>query len=215
MPEEEYQDYIANKPQRFLLLNTEQHQIVLEHATIIKALSQGNMSVKEIHNQYLIPGTKKHSKTLKTIYRYMDTLENAGLVMIAGYRKGTDSRGTEKLYCRTARVFFNKDNQHKEQWLTTQEGQEYLESLTQIMWNINKKENPPPPELKTHITDYIKGTRKEVNKVIDKITTDEKLANILDKHSVSEMQKILEITSQIQTMLETDTLDQIKKTLKP
>lgn len=214
MTEEEYEDYIAYTPQSFLMLDPQTYQIAKENGTIISALSEGNMSVKEIHDLYRTPDTKKHTKTLKTIYRYMDTLEKAGLVKIAGYRKCKNPRCTEKLYCRTARVFFNRDNHQKEQWLTTQEGQEYIESLTQVIWKINNPTTDPPPELKTHITTYFKETQIQVNKIIDKITTDEKLATILDKHKLSHIQNLLSITSHIQATLEIDTIDQLKKILE-
>jgi len=214
MTEEEYEDFIAYTPKRFQMLDQETYNIAKEHGTIISALNEGNMSVKEIHNLYQIPDTKKHAKTLKTIYRYMDTLEKAGLVKIAGYRKYTKKRATEKIYCRKARVFFNQDNQQKEQWLTSEEGREYLKSLTQVIWSINNKEAEPPPELLTHITEYARENYKQVKKIVDKITTDEKLATILDKHKLSQIQNLLEDSSKIQTMLELKTREKIQKIIE-
>ena len=214
MTEEEVQEYIAYTPQRFQMLDGEIYQIAKEHGTIISALNEGNMSVKEIHNLYQIPGTKKHRKTLKTIYRYMDTLEKAGLVKIAGYRKYTKKRATEKLYCRTARVFFNRDNQQKEHWYTSPEGQEFVESVTQVIWSINEKPDEPPPELNDHITEYMMEGQKQANMIIEQITTDEKLASILDKHKLSRIQNLLDISSQIQAILDQDTREKIKKIIE-
>ena len=144
----------------------------------------------------------------------MDTLEKAGLVKIAGYRKCTKPRCTEKLYCRTARVFFNRDNQQKEQWHTSPEGQEFVESLSQIIWSVNDKPGNPPPELKTHITDYMMEGQKQANKIIEKLTTEEKLASILDKHKLSHIQNLLDVSSQIQANLEQDTKEKIKKIIE-
>jgi Fe2+ or Zn2+ uptake regulation protein len=211
MPEENPQEFIAFRPKRFLLTTPQQFEIGKEHSIILTALTEGNMSVKEIHDLYKLPDSKKHTLTLKTIYRYMDLLEEAGLVKVAGYRKYPNKRTTEKLYCRTARVFFNRSNELKEQWLTTEEGQEYIESLAQIIWRLKHTETQPPEALKTLLTKYIQETHTQVNRIIDTITTDEKLAKILDKQKLSHIQSALSLTSHIQGMLETDTRDQIKE----
>jgi Fe2+ or Zn2+ uptake regulation protein len=214
LEEDQYEEYIANTPQRFLLTTQQQFEIAKEHSIIIRALSEGNLSVKEIHDLYITPGAKKHSKTLKTIYRYMDTLEAAGLVKVAGYRKYANKRATEKLYCRTARVFFNRENELKEQWLTTTDGHEYVKSLAQILWSLKNPEIEPPIELTNQLTKYIRETETQVNKIIDLITSDEKISKILDKHKLSHIQNLLTMSSHIQAMLEIDINDQIKKTLE-
>lgn len=214
MTEEEVQEYIAYTPKRYQMLDNETYLIAKEYGTIISALNEGNKSVKDIHNLYKVPGTKKHRKTLKTIYRYMDTLEKAGLVKIAGYRKYSKKRATEKLYCRTARVFFNQDNQQKEYWYTSEEGQTFVESVTQLIWNLNEKTDTPPPELNELITEYMMEGQKQANRIIEKITTDEKLATILDKHTLSRIQGLLDISSQIQAVLEKDTRERLKKLME-
>ena len=214
MSEEEVQEYIAYTPKRFQMLDGNIYQIAKEYGTIISALNEGNKSVKEIHDLYKVPGTKKHTKTLKTIYRYMDTLEKAGLVKVAGYRKYTKKRATEKLYCRTARVFFNRDNQQKEYWYSSEEGQEFVESITQVIWSINNKPDDPPQELNTLITEYMMEGQKQANMIIEKITSDEKLASILDKHKLSRIQNLLDVTSQIQAILEQDTRDKLEKIIE-
>ena len=118
----DYEEYIAYKPQTFKLLNNDQFELAKEHARILQALGEkGDMSVKEIHDLYTT--TKgKHTKTLKTIYRYMEILEEADIVQVAGYRKYANRRTTEKLYTRTAKIFFNKSNENKKEWLNTVEG---------------------------------------------------------------------------------------------
>lgn len=214
MPEEqEYEDYIAYTPQRFMLTDAQQFEIAKDHSTIITALSEGNMSVKEIHDLYTIPGSNKHTKTLKTIYRYMETLEEAGLVKVAGYRKYTKKRATEKLYCRTARVFFNRDAELKEQWLKTPEGQEYIEALAEILWSINDQTAEPPPKLKTLLAKHIQETQTQVNRIIDKITSDEKAARLLDTYRLNHIQNALSFVSQLQATLTLDTREQLLKTL--
>jgi len=211
---QEYEEFIAYTPKRFQMIDGDIYQMAKEYGTIISALNEGNKSVKEIHDLYKIPGTKKHTKTLKTIYRYMDILEKADLVKVAGYRKYTKKRATEKLYCRTARVFFNRDNQQKEYWYTSEEGQEFVKSVTHVIWSINDKPDDPPPELNKLITEYMMEGQEQANKIIEKITSDEKLASILDKHKLSHIQTLLDVSSLIQTILEKDTREKLEKIIK-
>ncbi|MCK5670840.1 hypothetical protein KAI10_05620, partial [Candidatus Bathyarchaeota archaeon] len=69
----EYEDYIIDKPERFKLMPESVFSLAKEHGAIMDALARANLTVKEIHDLYSLPDGK-YSKTLKTIYRYMDTL---------------------------------------------------------------------------------------------------------------------------------------------
>ncbi|MHA2424797.1 MAG: hypothetical protein ACXAEF_08420, partial [Candidatus Thorarchaeota archaeon] len=96
----DFEDFVTVKPELVLILTKDQMDLAMEHIGILKELVTKNLTVKEIHSLYWDSSKKEYSKTIKTIYRYMDSLEEEGLVKVAGHRKPTDSRMTEKLYCR-------------------------------------------------------------------------------------------------------------------
>ena len=105
-----YDDFIAEKPKVIQKFSSEIRPLLKEHTIIVKGLGKHKfLSVKEIRNLYWNEKEKKHTKSMKTIYRYMEILENANLVKVAGHRKPKDGRMTEKLYCRTATIYFLKD----------------------------------------------------------------------------------------------------------
>ena len=64
------------------------------------------MTTKEIHDLYIDDETKNHTYTIKTIYRYLEILEEIDLVKIGGHRITEGMRLAEKLYTRTANIFF-------------------------------------------------------------------------------------------------------------
>jgi len=208
----EYEDYIIDKPERFMLKNENILAQAKEQAIILTSLSEANMTVKEIHDLYTLPDGK-HSKTLKTIYRYMDTLEQIGLVKLAGHRKTKGKRSLEKLYCRTAKVFFNDDDAHKTAWLSTDDGQRFIEMLTTLIWQLHGKEGDTEA-LKEAVLAYFKASQVQINKVIDKTMTDDKFADTMDKYSLYEIKGALTFVSHIQAMLDSrETLDEMKKLL--
>ena len=208
----EYEDYIIDKPERFKLM----HESVLvqakEHQIILTALGEGNMTVKEVHDLYSLPDGK-HSKTLKTIYRYMDALEQLGLVKLAGHRKKKGKRSLEKLYCRTAKVFFNDDAAHKEAWLGTEDGQRFMDMLTKLIGQLHGKEGDTDA-LKEAIIAYFRASQVQINKIIEKTMTDDDFADTMDKYTLSEIKGALTFVSHIQAMLDSqETMDEMKKIL--
>jgi Fe2+ or Zn2+ uptake regulation protein len=208
----EYEDYIIDKPERFMLKHESIFTQAKEQQIILTALSEGNMTVKEIHDLYTLPDGK-HSKTLKTIYRYMDTLEQIGLVKLAGHRKTKGKRSLEKLYCRTAKVFFNDDAAHKTAWLSTDDGQRFIEMLTTLIWQLHGKEGDKEA-LKEAVLAYFKASQVQINKVIDKTMTDDKFADTIDKYTLSEIKGALTFVSHIQAMLDSqEAIEKMKKLL--
>jgi len=82
----DYQDYITFKPQALIFLSDKGTDLVHEHSLIISGLRKRPMTVKEIHNLYYDIDNNKHTKAIKTIYRYLEKLEEEGLVTVAGHR---------------------------------------------------------------------------------------------------------------------------------
>lgn len=124
------EDFITARPEPILFLSEEQAAAIKDHTDIIRAMVGKNLSVKEIHALYWNPEKEKYDKTIKTVYRYLETLEKAGLVQECGHRKPKDSRLTEKLFCRTANVFLHEDEDGKPKWWTGKKGKRVIEKLT-------------------------------------------------------------------------------------
>lgn len=208
----EYEDYIVDKPERFKLAEESVFAHAKEHGIIMDALAKGNMTVKEIHDLYSLPDGK-HSKTLKTIYRYMDTLEQIGLVKLAGHRKTKGKRTLQKLYCRTAKVFFNDDEAHKEAWLQTDKGHRFIDMLTALIWQLHGKEGDSET-LREPILAYFRASQVHINEIIKKTMTDDRFSDTMDKYTLSEIKGALTFVSHIQAMLDSqETMEEMKKLL--
>ena len=81
-----YKDFIEHKPVVVKFLDQDDTELDNKHIRIIKALREKNMTAKEIHDLYTDEDTKKHTYTIKTIYRYLEKLEEANLIIVAGHR---------------------------------------------------------------------------------------------------------------------------------
>jgi Fe2+ or Zn2+ uptake regulation protein len=208
----EYEDYIIDKPERFKLMPESVFSHAKEHGIIMDALARGNLTVKEIHDLYSLPDGK-HSKTLKTIYRYMDILEQIGLVKLAGHRKTKGKRTLQKLYCRTAKVFFNDDDAHKEKWLKTDKGNRFIDMLTSLIWQLHGKEGDTDA-FREAVIAYFRASQAHINEIIDRTMTDDKFADTMDKYTLYEIRDALTYVSHIQAMLSSkETVEEMKKLL--
>lgn len=112
-----HKDFIEYEPEMVRFLDAEQTKIAAKYGPIIGALRENKfMTAKEIHDLYIDEDTNKHTYTIKTIYRYLEKLEEMDLVKIGGHRITEGMRLTEKLYTRTANIFFKakKEEIHPE-----------------------------------------------------------------------------------------------------
>lgn len=98
---------IHSKPEFMKLISDDKIIEIISdknHHPILKILKKEPMTVKELEVAYEEETGKKKSN--KTIYRYLKTLEDNGLVMSAGQLVITGKTATESIYARTARAFF-------------------------------------------------------------------------------------------------------------
>lgn len=108
MMPKETQDFIGFEPERIKLISKETMALAREYLALIRGLADNSKTVKELHELYKDPKTENHAITIKTVYRYLEKLEKAELVTVAGHRATKGSRIPEKLYSRTARIFFQQ-----------------------------------------------------------------------------------------------------------
>ncbi|HUT79799.1 MAG TPA: hypothetical protein VMZ29_01245 [Candidatus Bathyarchaeia archaeon] len=101
-----FKDFIEYKPQIMKFLDKEETELALKYHPIIKEMRNKHLTVKEIHDLYIDEETKKYTLTIKTIYRYLEKLEEKNLVIVSGHRITQNKTQAEKLYTRTANIFF-------------------------------------------------------------------------------------------------------------
>ena len=209
--EKEYEDYITSKAEGFRLIDNEMMQKANEHSEILTALTKGNMTVKEIHELYRLPDDT-YTKTLKTVYRHLDALEQLDLIQVAGHRKYKGARSVEKLYCRTAKVF-SDDQSKKKEWLLTEDGKNFLYSLTEVLWLI-KDGHGDKAELRKLVEQLFSELQDHTNKMIRQMATDPRYSDLVEGTSFDHIKALLEIAPPILTMLEnTDLTEKIRKKL--
>jgi Fe2+ or Zn2+ uptake regulation protein len=170
-----------------------------EYSDILSALSKRNMTVKEIHELYK-GSDGKYAKTLKTVYRHLDSMEQLDLVMLAGHRKYEGARSVEKLYTRTAKVFADDQAKQKE-WLVSEEGQQFLDSLTDVLWLL-KRGKGNKEKLRKHVQEYCISLQDQTNELIHEMANDEKFGNLIENNSFDNIKGLLEIAPPILAMLE-------------
>lgn len=207
---DDYEDYITEKPEGFRLVGPEIFLKAKEHKDLLYALSKGNMTVKEIHETYRLP-SGKYTKTLKTVYRHLDALEEYDLIKVAGHRKYKGARSLEKLYCRTAKVF-SDDESKKKEWMQTEEGKRYLDALAEILFTSRDRQGDFS-ELRKLVDQFFLKQQDYSTQLIRNMSTD-KFSDIVETMSFDHIKVLLDIVPPIQAILDDEELvEKIRKAL--
>lgn len=181
--EEKYKDFINFQPELVKFITLEQSKIIGKFYVIVKALRQKNMTVKEIHNLYLNPDTKKHTYTIKTVYRHLEKLTEAGIVVVSGHRETIGSRQVEKLYSRSANIFFTeKSDEYINKKL--EYGKEIAKNLHVVFGELLQKPNVDLDELTPIVLNYMKNAHKNSNDTIKSIPENKVLAELFSKTEI-------------------------------
>ncbi|MHA1112425.1 MAG: hypothetical protein ACTSRE_15120 [Promethearchaeota archaeon] len=208
--EEKYKVFIEGKPVLIMDIPIEKKQLLRDHLTIFQGLSQKkNLSAKDIHELYWEPTEQKYSKSMKTIYRYLDLLEDSKLIKISGHRKPIDSHMTEKLYCRTALLFYSKEPvkwwelpKYKKQF-------EKKEDFFTKLKNINPKNKS---ELRQLIYSYTEARDKYINTQLKHLENNPELVEILSDLSIMEIKSIITDIANFEIFLnEPELIERFKK----
>lgn len=184
-----HKDYISFKPKVVKFLEADESKILYERYEIIGALRNKYMTAKEIHNLFFEKEANKHRFTIKTIYRHLEKMEKTGLVAVAGHRMTEGSRIAEKLYARTASIFFQKqDDDYK--WWEKEKGKMISEKLNILVTEYFSKQ---PAESKA-VFELFKAVAGEENRIVmdllDKAKDSEKLSDLYSKTSLDKINYI-------------------------
>ncbi len=193
-----YNDFITEKPLVILKITAEQRNLLKEHSTILRALAKNTyLSVKEIHKLYKVPLEKKEekkekfTKSMKTIYRYMELLEDSGLVKVAGFRKPSDSRMSEKLYCRTANIFFFKEKDEKDQYWKSEEFKQLYRLIAKIFCKNNHLSLDLQKKIENLIELFSEKQAHYLNRHLEQIEQNLELANEFKELPIMDIKRVI------------------------
>jgi transposase len=188
--ENDYDDFITAVPDPVKVLQKEEMELALEHSLILRALGKQNMTAKEIHFLFWDPDEEEYSKTIKTIYRYLEALETEGLVKEAGHRKPKNSRLTEKLYCRTAIVFFARDRDEIPKWWTSAEGKSLFNKLGEVMKEYFALSNKDAKSLQKLLIEFYSTRSDILEQFLFNISENKELTELVRGHGIYEIKFI-------------------------
>lgn len=193
-----YQDFKTYTPQTLKYLTKEQKELVETHLLIVSNLRKQEMTAKEIHNLYYDDKGKKHSKTIKTIYRYLEKLEDAELVIIAGHRITKGSRVAEKLYSRTARVFILKSFESD---MCEETSNEIIQIMVKFIGPLFEIEKAKIPAFKKNLTLFFEHLPQQSSDLLKILEKDEEIGEYFGKASLSRINYILNLSSTFGVLL--------------
>jgi DNA-binding transcriptional ArsR family regulator len=187
---QDYEDFISSPPDTMKFLSKEQMQLMEEYTEIIRNISGRNKTVKEIHAIFWSPEKKEYSKTIKTVYRHLDALENAGLVKVVGHRKPKDSRLTEKLYSRAAKVFFLEEKDRGPRWWETKEGEEQISEIVRVVLEYFDVGEEKADIFEQLLKQYYDGWDSTVMDVFAKTQENEVISDIFGRADINQIKSI-------------------------
>ena len=169
-----YKDFIDFEPEILKYLTDEQHFTSLKYKPIIAALRYKPMTPKEIHELYYNEDSKEYSCSIKSIYRYLEKLEEVDLVRVGGYRITEGKRVSENLYMRTA-VIFSKTNINPNHPAAVKKRNVTKENLRVILEEISKAEIKDYEKFKEIIDNWLLYELQYSREIMKEVPASEKL----------------------------------------
>lgn len=182
---------------------------------IIIALRQRPMTVRDLE-QAFIDRAKKYGgtepKSGKSIYRYLKTLQEAGLVVPAGQRVVPGKMVNETLFARTGQIFllFNL----KPEWWLTADGKKIAKHIGKLLAFSFDAKPPPVKALQKLFMEYEtkrQGVLEDLAKKGDK-----EILSILASSTLMEHFRIeAYVGSFVSFITQPELLEQLKQLMKP
>lgn len=213
--DKKFKDYIDYESPIIKFLDGEQTKLSEEHLKIIKALRiNKHMTAKEIHDLYIDEETKKHTYTIKTIYRYLEKLEETDLVKISGHRMTKGKRLSEQLYTRTANIFFKA----KKEEVYPEHAEKRKESLKNLHIVLQEIDDSPVIEFEEFENLLIQKFEyeQEFNKsIVEVISKNKILTELYGNMDIDQVNYINELASTLLVLIKKpDLVKKIQKIYK-
>ncbi len=211
----DYEEIISSKPKIVKTITKEQLDLIGENKLIFSKLGEKkNMTVKEIHSLFWDPETKKNTKTLKTIYRYLELLEQSDLIMVSGRRKYKGSRAWERLYCRTSIIYYPEDKDKEVSYWEADSGKKQLNMITDIFWEYHGLSGKNKDKFKELFISFDNLHYKIMWEILTGTEENENYAAILSKAELDEIKFVVKSSAMISTILQkSDIIDKIREFL--
>lgn len=213
--DKKFKDYIDYEPPVIKFLNGEQTKLAEEHLKIIKALRiNKHMTAKEIHDLYIDEETSKPTYTIKTIYRYLEKLEETDLVKISGHRMTEGKRLSEQLYTRTANIFFKakKEEVYPE---FAEKRKASLKNLHIVLQQISDSPVIDYKEFESLITQMFDSEQEFNKSVVEVISKNKVLTELYGNMDIDNVNYINDLVSTLLVLIKKpDLIKKIQKIYK-
>ncbi|MFX0014736.1 MAG: hypothetical protein ACFFB2_00950 [Promethearchaeota archaeon] len=210
----EYCFYITYKPQNVKSVSREELDLIKEHYLIISALRNKVMSAKDIYNLFRNQETGDYTYTLKTIYRHLEKLETAGIVTAAGYREKKGTRSCEKVYCRTAKIFFPEIEEEDIKWWELENGKQYAQIFKITLSELLQKSEPDKESFNKLFKQLNRLQIKTRKELFEKARNNDELADSLSQIDINKLNSIVDLASILKVLLQDPyLLNQLQKLL--
>jgi len=213
--DQKFKDYIDYESPIIKFLNGKQTKLSEEYLKIIKALRiNKQMTAKEIHDLYIDEETKKHTYTIKTIYRHLEKLEEADLVKISGHRITKGKRLSEKLYTRTANIFFKakKEEVYPE---AAEKRKDSLKKLHIVLQEISDSPIIDYKEFEDLITKMFVYEQEFNKSIVEVISKNKVLTELYGNMDIDQVNYINDLTSTLLVLIKKpDLIKKIQKIYK-
>lgn len=181
---------------------------------IIIALRQRPMTIRDLEQAFKEYSAKYggvEPKSAKSIYRYVKTLEEAGLVVPAGQRVVAGKMVNETLFARTGQIFllFNL----KPEWWLTADGKKVATRIGKLL-AFSFKSKPPPVKALQEL--FVKYETKRQS-ILEELATkgDKEILSILASSSLEEHFRIESyIGSFVSFIMQPSLLEELKTLMK-
>ena len=204
-----FQDIITNQQKLIQVLSGKMIEEVLEddnHRYLLHFLFEGPLTVEELKIAFKNAGNEKSDKT---IYRYLNKLKKAGLVIEAGKRIYTDKENqikTQTLFSRIAKVIFTPFNKADRDPELKRKSLEITSLILKERLQLNKEANLNC--LQEKIDSLIISKHNSIAEYF-KETKNEEILELVQTMDISELYPILDIASWI--LLFTEKPEMIKQ----
>lgn len=156
---------------------------------IVKVLRKGPMTVRDLEKAYQEEAEKTEShepKSDKTIYRYLKTLEKAGLVTHAGQRMNIGKTVTETLFSRTAKVFLTLDEEPN--WWKSKAGKDVAGRIGKILAYLLNSPEPPISEIQNLLVQYQHTKESEQERLMT--NAPEEILKLITVGDINQLNKV-------------------------
>ncbi|NHK32953.1 MAG: hypothetical protein FK730_16520 [Asgard group archaeon] len=183
-------DHLTFTPKPVKLLNNGQIKLLNEHYNIISALRGTNLTAKDMLELFYNKEKNEYKKDIRTIYRYIKILEKAEIIAESGYRITEGTRLVEKLYSRTANIFYSEFEEGKDNWWDMEAGKDWSLKLSIIMAELFDKPDLDHEKFYEVFRIFAEIQDKTIYDILNKAVESKKVEDVYSSLHIEKVNKI-------------------------